>query len=110
MPFEGKIKQTLVSMLLLAALAFPATVQFFHVLEGHEHPTCKEKAVHIHEDIPHCDLCAFHLASFDYTLYNYEQIGEFIVPSQSEKHITPILVSLFKHTNSQLRAPPFYPV
>tara|TARA_B110000238_G_scaffold177576_1_gene199566 strand:- start:2730 stop:3062 length:333 start_codon:yes stop_codon:yes gene_type:complete len=91
---------------LVFVLMLPASVQFSHLFEGHEHEICTEQTTHLHEDAPECYGCDFYSTGFQYTLpENY--VNTFVLIPQNIK--TTILVdTLFskKLTSKQLRAPP----
>tara|TARA_B110000027_G_scaffold125488_1_gene142936 strand:- start:103 stop:435 length:333 start_codon:yes stop_codon:yes gene_type:complete len=91
---------------LIFVLMLPASVQFSHLFEGHEHEVCHEQTTHLHEDQPECHGCDFYSTSFQYTLpENY--VTNFVLFSQN-KNSTFVVASFFtkKLTSNQLRAPP----
>lgn len=101
-----QIGNIIISFLLFAAFAFPSAVQFSHALEGHEHTPCTEVTTHMHEDLPECQVCDFHLATFNYEILEYPDFIVYKVPSKRVKTISSGLSNKFYFTNTQLRAPP----
>lgn len=100
--------KTITSILLLVALLFPSAVQFAHAFENHDHRPCEEISTHLHQDSTECQVCDFQMATFEYKIIAYP---EFLIPtiiSKAEKLFSSLLLSSFKKTNTQLRAPPYF--
>ena len=108
MDYRKQIGKNIVALLLFAALMLPTAVQFFHVFEGHEHNTCSEKTTHIHKSITNCDICDFHLVSFNYNITKYPNLLVPKIPVGVDVKFTSLLFHSFKTTNTQLRAPPIF--
>ena len=91
---------------LVFVLMLPASVQFSHLFEGHEHEICTEQTTHLHEDQTQCELCDFFGTAHDYTIPVAPTYTAVLLPN-SKKHTTAT-VSFFssKRTFKQLRAPP----
>lgn len=70
MKFKSKISSILVAPLLVLALLLPASVQLAHAFEGHEHKSCDELKVHLHENEIDCSLCDFQLVSYNYVTFS----------------------------------------
>jgi len=91
---------------LVFVLMLPASVQFSHLFESHEHEVCHEQTTHLHEQQPECHGCDFYSINFQYTLpENY--VTNVVLFSQ-HKNSTVVVASFFtkKLTSNQLRAPP----
>jgi len=108
MKTRKQIGQDIVALLLMSALMLPMLVQFSHVFDEHEHKVCHELTTHIHEDIPDCQICHFHLASFDYKVPEYLDFVVSSIPKKVENQFSSLLFHTFKITNTQLRAPPYF--
>lgn len=103
---KKQVGRVIVALMLFVAIMLPTSVQLFHAFEGHEHIACTKKASHIHEFSSKCDICDFHLASFDYQFINLPDLGS---PEISTKQVTNFDSFHFytlRFTNTQLRAPP----
>lgn len=100
--------KNLLALVLFAALLLPTAVQFFHILEGHEHITCSEKTTHIHKSVTTCDICDFHLVSFNYNIAKYSNLLVPKIPIRVDVSFTSLRFHSFKITNTQLRAPPIF--
>ncbi len=108
MDYKKQIGKNIVALLLFAAIMLPTAVQFFHVFEDHEHIVCNEKSTHIHESISKCDICDFHLASFNYDLAKYPDLELPKIPVKNDVNFASLQFHSFKTTNTQLRAPPVF--
>ena len=108
MDSRKQIGKNIVALLLFVALMLPTAVQFFHVFEGHEHNTCSEKTTHIHKSITKCDICDYHLASFNYDIAKYPDLLLPKIPVKIEADFTSLQFHSFQITNTQLRAPPIF--
>ena len=80
-----KLHNRIWSLLLTAALLFPAVSQLAHQLEGHEHVVCQDFSTHLHQSEFECPIQDFHLNSFD--------LGEQLVfsPLNSTTNSAPFL-------------------
>ncbi len=103
-----QIGKTLSALLLLVALMLPTSVQFIHMLEGHEEISCNEETAHIHETIIECEVCSFYLASFNYKNAEHPDLLLPIQIQKEELNFTSLLPHSFTITNTQLRGPPFF--
>lgn len=108
MDYKKQIGKNIVELLLFAALMLPTAVQFFHMFESHEHITCTETATHIHKSITKCEICSFHLASFNYDLAKYPDLLLPKIPVKVDVNFTSLQFHSFKITNTHLRAPPIF--
>jgi len=70
MNFKTKIIFPFIAFLLGAAILFPFTIQLIHLLEQHEHYSCKEVATHIHEKEMECYIYDFQFSPFQYSFFN----------------------------------------
>lgn len=103
-----RVGQAIASIVLLWALMLPTAIQFSHIFKGHEHVDCKGQSTHIHEDVPDCQTCHFHLASFNYEIADYPELLDPALPISPENYFSCPLFHSFKVTNTQLRAPPHF--
>ncbi len=108
MDYKKQIGKNILALLLFTALMLPTTVQFFHMLEGHDHVACTEKSTHIHKTIHKCEICSFHFASFNYNVAEYPDLLLTKAPVKAEVNLDPLQLHSFKITNTQLRAPPIF--
>lgn len=51
---------------------FPSLLQFEHLFENHEHPTCKESSVHFHQKNLDCSIYDFHFSIFSFLPHTEE--------------------------------------
>jgi len=105
---KKQIGKNIVTLLLFAALMIPTAVQFFHIFEGHEHIACAEKGIHVHKSNTECEICSFHLASFDYDIAKYPDLLIPKIHVKVDENLKPLKLHFFKITNTQLRAPPIF--
>ena len=108
MDYRKQIGKNIVALLLFAALMLPTAVQFFHTFEGHEHIACTETTTHIHKSITKCEICSFHLASFNYDLAKYPDLLVPKIPVEIDVNLSSLQFHSFQITNTQLRAPPIF--
>jgi hypothetical protein len=92
----------------VVTLMLPDSVQFSNIFNGHEHVACKEQATHIHADIQDCQICHFHLASFNDELTKCIELLIVPVPEKVESQFAYLPFLSFIKTNTQLRAPPYF--
>jgi hypothetical protein len=85
---------------------FPAIVQFSHSFQEDDHEVCSEKTVHVHEAIPDCPICHFHLATFHYDFAEYPNLILTVIPTAVEEFFTSPHPRFFLKAGIQLRAPP----
>jgi len=104
--YKKQLGKNIAALLLFAALMLPTAVQFVHMFEGHEHIACTEQSTHIHKSVVKCDICHFHLASFNYDIDQYPEIFLPTIPVKIETNFASLQFHSFKITNTQLRAPP----
>ena len=107
MDYRKQIAKNILALLLFVALMLPTAVQCFHMFEGHKHITCTENTTHIHKSVTECDICDFHLASFNYDLAQFPDLGLPKIPEKVDLDFNSLQLHSFKITNTQLRAPPF---
>ncbi len=100
--------KNLVALLLFVALMVPTAVQFFHMFEAHEHTACSENATHVHQSATKCDVCDFHLASFNYDIAKYPDLELPKISEEVNLNFASLNFQPFKISNAQLRAPPIF--
>lgn len=108
MDYKKQIGKNLASLLLLVALMLPTVVQFVHIFEDHEHFSCTEKHTHIHKSVTKCEICSFHLASFEYDIFEYPDLLVSEIPVKTLVNFTALQFHAFSIANTQLRAPPAF--
>lgn len=108
MRFEKHFLNAIGALLLISALTLPNVVQLSHIFQEHEHVVCHEQTTHVHAEVTDCQLCHFHLASFNYEVANYVEFLPLPIPEKGEVSYTSLLNHSFKNTNTQLRAPPYF--
>lgn len=101
------IGKTIVSILLFLVFILPTIVQFSHHYEEHDRPQCNEKKTHIHKGELKCQICDFHLSSFNYDVLTFSDFIIPNIPSEVEKHFASSILKPFKKSNNPLRAPPY---
>ena len=106
MDYKKQLTKSIASLALLIALMLPTAVQFIHMFEGHEHIACSENKTHIHKSSTKCEICSFHLGSFNYDITEYPDLLVSEIPMNVKDTSTSLLFHSFKVTNTQLRAPP----
>jgi hypothetical protein len=99
----GKI----VSLLLMAALMFPTVVQFSHTFRMHDHPSCDDRSVHLHQEVPNCNICHFHFSTYTYQVTDMTVLVTVPFPKTGPASFPAVLFSSDR-TNTQLRAPPLF--
>lgn len=95
-----------VAFLMLSAFLLPATIQFFHVLEGHEHKVCTDSSEHLHESAPDCSVFHFKQQNFHYQFTLYPEHIKVTFLSHTDEGLTPLVLDSYIPNNTQLRAPP----
>ena len=108
MDYKKQLGKNIAALLLLVALVLPTAIQFFHLFEGHEHLACTKQQTHIHKSIVKCEICSFHLASFNYDIIEYTDFLLPEIPVKIEANFASLQLRSFKITNTQLRAPPIF--
>ncbi len=108
MYYKKQIGKNVITLLLFAALMLPTAIQFFDMFEDHEHIACTEKTTHIHKSIASCDVCDFHLVSFNYDVFKYPDLLLPNIPIKVDANFASLQFHSFKITNTQLRAPPVF--
>lgn len=98
------IKQ-LLTVFFLGLLSFPAATQYVHVFELHKHEVCVESNIHMHENLPDCELDDLRLPLFDEVVYfeleqPFDQQWELVSTFWQQSAITTT------HFPSRGRAPP----
>ncbi|MFS4457156.1 hypothetical protein [Maribacter sp. 2304DJ31-5] len=105
---KKRIGKNIAALLLFVAIMMPTAIRFFHIFEGHEHVSCKEVSTHIHQDVPDCHICDYHMASFNYHIIEYPNLLQPTIPVKINEDFSSLLFHSFKITNTQLRAPPIF--
>ncbi|MFT5436973.1 MAG: hypothetical protein ACI840_001625 [Ulvibacter sp.] len=108
MDYKKQIGKNIAALLLFAALMLPTATQFFHMFEGHEHIACTENTTHIHKSVVECEICSFHLVSFNYDIVEYPELLLPKIPVKIEANFDSLQYHSFKISNTQLRAPPIF--
>lgn len=109
MGYKKQIVKSIASLVLLVALVLPTAIQFIHVFEcNHEHDALAHEKTTIHEPSSKCDICSFHLTSFDYNLEVYPNLILPEIPFRVNVKVTPLYLRTITVTNTQLRAPPVF--
>lgn len=108
MDYKKQLGKNIVAFWLFAAFMFPTAVQFLHVNQGHEYVHCTEKTTHIHTSVTKCDICSFHLTSFNYDVAKYPDLLVPLIPVKVEANFTTLQFYSLKVSNTQLRAPPIF--
>ena len=108
MDYNKQIGKNITALLLFVALMLPSAIQFIHMFEGHEHIACTEQTTHIHKSVVKCDICSFHLASFNYGIVEYPELLLPKIPVNIKANFASLQYHSFKITNTQLRAPPIF--
>lgn len=108
MDSKKQLGKNIAALLLFAALMLPTAIEFIHMFEGHEHITCNDRTTHIHKSVLKCEICHFHLASFNYDITEYPNLLLPKIPVKIEANFTSLQFHSFKLTNTQLRAPPIF--
>ncbi len=108
MGIEKQILRAFTALVLLSALLLPNAVQLSHVFQGHEHVVCHDQVEHVHAQPSDCQICHFHLSTYNYSLGNSTVVLLPPVLDKVESQFSNPLCSSFKKTNTQLRAPPYF--
>lgn len=108
MDSKKQLGKNIAALLLFAALMLPTAIEFIHMFEGHEHITCNDRTTNIHKSVVKCDICHFHLASFNYDIAEHPNLLLPKIPVKIESNFTSLQFHSFKLTNTQLRAPPIF--
>jgi hypothetical protein len=101
-----QIGKAIGALVLLSVFMFPVAVQFSHIFHGDDHVVCNEKTVHIHQVVPDCPICHFHLATFHYDVAEYPDFLLSVIPTTVKKYFSSPHPRFFQKTGIQLRAPP----
>lgn len=108
MDFYKQTGKNIASLLLVLALLLPTAIQFAHAFEGHQHVTCTDNTTHLHQSITKCEICSFHLSSFNYDIVNYPNLSLPEIHVKKDANLTALKPHGFITTNTQLRAPPIF--
>ena len=108
MNFKIQLGKNITALLLFVAVMLPSAVQLIHVFDGHEHVACTEHTTHIHQTVIKCDICSFHLTSYNYDIAQYPNLLVPEIPVKLEVNFASLKLHSFKITNTQLRAPPIF--
>lgn len=106
MNYKKQLGTYIGSLMLLVALMLPTAIQFFHSFEEHEQIDCTEQEAHVHKTITKCEVCSFHLASFDYEIATYPDLSLPEIHELINADYTSAQLDSFNTTSTQLRAPP----
>lgn len=108
MGLKKQFGKSIAAFVLLTALMLPGAVQFFHMLEGHEHVVCTDKEIHVHQTIEKCEVCSFHFTPFNFDTADFPDLEVPKVFVKRTIDFASLLFHSFKITNTQLRAPPVF--
>tara|TARA_B100000768_G_C11258771_1_gene367732 strand:- start:103 stop:432 length:330 start_codon:yes stop_codon:yes gene_type:complete len=106
MYLKSQIGKNVGAILLLLAIILPASVQFSHMIEGHEGIACNDQSTHIHKTEKTCEICAFQLTSLSYDIIKYPDLLLTQISVVVNTIFTPLKFHNSTLTNKQLRAPP----
>lgn len=106
MYLKNQLGKTSASVLLLLALILPTSIQFSHMIEGHENDTCNVQISHIHKSEKNCETCDFQLTSISYDIGEYPDLLLTQISVKLSTDFTPLQFHYPTLTNTQLRAPP----
>lgn len=105
--FENVRLKAVITALLVALMFLPSAFELTHHLDGHEHISCDEISVHLHEKKLDCSLCDFQISSFDYIPLEFDlaTVGRIIgtTPVHRQENITNNSCCL-----PSLRGPPVF--
>lgn len=104
--YKKHILQQLIAIILLCVFLCPSIIYITHIFETHEHVVCNDTSTHIHQDVHDCNICDFHLTSFNFEICKSPDFIKPNIPTKQVKQYTVLLFNTFKKTNAQLRAPP----
>lgn len=105
---NNQLGKNVMALMLFIALMLPTTVDFFHMFENHEHPSCTEQSLHIHETIVSCDVCDYHLVSSNFDVASYPDFRLPLILTNEESSYVSLELRSYTLTNTRLRAPPSY--
>lgn len=103
---KKEIGKKIIALLLFIAVVLPISIQFIHLFEAHEHVVCTEQSTHIHQLDIECEICSYHLTSFDYSIAKYPDLTVLTSYAKVDVNHYSLQLSSFSVTNTQLRAPP----
>ena len=103
---KNQVVKNLYAWVLLVALILPATIQFIHSFECHSHVSLIDQKADIHNDVDTCELCAFQLASFNYSINEYPDLNLPEITVKLKNHFITSHAKLSKFSFKKLRAPP----
>ena len=108
MYLNNQLGKNIAALLLLLALILPTAIQFRHMIEGHEGDTCNNLSTHIHKSEKNCEICAFHITSFNYDIAKYPDLLLAQISVKVSTTYTPLQLYFSTLTNNQLRGPPVF--
>ena len=110
MKIEKHIKQRIIAILLLVAMAVPSCIQLSHQLdEMHDTTICHVQDDHLHGDeVLHPDLSIYQFTSFYFEFSSFPQLQVSPIISKITLGITHPSCYSLSITNTQLRAPPVF--
>lgn len=108
MDSKKQLGKNIAALLLFVVLMLPTAFEFIHTFEGHELITCNDRTTHIHKSVVKCNICQFHIASFNYDTAEYPNLLLPKITVKIEANFTSLQFISFKITNTQLRAPPIF--
>ncbi len=106
--WNQSLGKTIFALLFVIVLWLPASVQFFHLFEDHQHFSCTETSTHFHKATSKCEIASFHLKSFHYQFTNYLDVAILVIPVSVSSTYYSLELIPFKPTSKQLRAPPIF--
>jgi len=100
--------EMVIGIVLTFVVLFPSAVQLTHVIEEHQHSSCFNNSIHIHEKQIDCDIQDYQATSFQFDPIQEIEINvcSFYDLSLSSYQYLPFL-SYKKYING-LRAPPSF--
>ncbi|MDN3723990.1 hypothetical protein QRD02_06320 [Aequorivita sp. SDUM287046] len=105
--FKKEILRIISVAIFSAALLLPTAVKLAHSFEGHQHETCTDISVHIHEKQLECSICDFHFSIFNFTPAQQPDFKVF----HSFQNSSTDYVFAYYHSNPNiyfLRGPPLF--
>lgn len=106
--YKKQFGQKILTLVLFIALMLPIAVQFSHIFEEHEHVSCNESSIHVHELAAKCETCNFCLPYFNYNIVEYSELPLPIIHVKINDNFSSLQLHSFIITNTQLRAPPVF--
>ncbi len=108
MYLNNQFRKNIAAILLLLAIMLPTGIQISHMVEGHNDVACNDHSTHFHESEKTCEICAFHLTSFNYDIAKYPDLLLAQISVKVSTTYTPLQLYFSTLTNNQLRGPPVF--